>query len=278
MNRRTLYGIAGLTVIALLVWYFMGRNSPEKPGAPVVTAGPSGAGTPSPGAQPGAKAKTGPSVRPSAVKTSVQEKDGKASVVVRVKPDQVLGSVNETEITFKDLAPLPADREGMEQVMSAEHFEFLLNRALDRELTYQTARTQGVELSEEQKQQLAVHKASSSTPEAGVFDTLQRGPVNTEFQQRDLAAMALQYSLAEKAGVPPPHVTSEAVSAYYQKHSAEYPALPTEPAGYETAWAVIDGDIRAKLAPEMQKRHEEAFTKYLEQLRATARVTAAKIE
>ncbi len=278
MNRRTLYGIAGLTAIALLVWYFMGRNPSGPQTTPGATAGSPAAGTPSAAAQPGVKPKTGPSVRPPAVKTSVQEKDGKASVVVRVSPDQLLGTVNGTEITFKDLAPLAAGKAGMEQVMSAEHFEFLLNRALDRELTYQTARSQGVELSEAQKQQLAGHKAISNTPEAGVFDTLQHGPANTDFQQRDLAAMALQYSLAEKAGVPLPHVTTEAVSAYYQKHSAEYPALPAEPAGYEAAWAVIDGDIRAKLAPEMQKRHEEALNKYLEQLRSSAQITAAKIE
>ena len=77
---------------------------------------------------------------------------------------------------------------------------------------------------------------------------------------------------------PYAHVTTEAVAAYYQKHNAEYRALPTEPSEYDAAWAVIDQDIRAKLAPEMQTRHEAALKKYLETLRATAQITSAITE
>lgn len=279
MNRRTLLGLVGLAGLSVLVWIALRASRPASPPDSSVKDGPSKAG-PSISTEEPLKPK--PPADPPAVvlpvTNVVAENAGQPNETVRINADQVLGTVNGVALSLKDLVPLTAEKAGTDQVMSAEHFDFLLKRAVDRELTYQTARSQGVELTDELKERLAEHRASSSSTEEGTFDNLQRGVENTEFQQRDLAAMALQYALAEKAGVPSPHVTSEAVAAYYQKHNAEYRTLPTEPAEYDAAWVVVDQDIRAKLAPEMQTRHEEALKKYLETLRATAQITSAITE
>ena len=279
MNRRTLLGLVGLAGLSVLVWIVVRANRPESRPNLIVNDGASKAG-------PSLFTEEPPKPKPSAdppgvalpVTNVVAENAGKPNETVKIKADQVVGSVNGVALSLKDLVPLAGDKAGTEQVMSAEYFEFLLRRAVDRELTYQTARREGVELTAELKERLADHRVRSASTEEGTFDTLQRGVENTEFQQRDLAAMALQYALAEKAGVPSPHVTTEEVAAYYQKHNTEYHALPTEPAEYEAAWAVIDQDIRAKLAPELQARHEEALKKYLETLRASAQIISAITE
>ena len=279
MNRRTLLGLVVLAGLSVLVWITVRANRPASPPNTLVKDGPAKAGpAPSTEEPPNPKAPADPPAAARPVTNVVAENAGQPNETVKVNADQVLGTVNGVALTLKDLVPLAGDKAGTDQVMSAEHFEFLLKRAVDRELTYQVARSQGVELTDALKERLAEHKARSTSTEEGTFDTLQHGVENTEFQQRDLAAMALQYALAEKAGVPSPHVTTEAVAAYYQKHNAEYRALPTEPSEYDAAWAVIDQDIRAKLAPEMQTRHEAALNKYLETLRATAQITSAITE
>ena len=279
MNRRTLLGLVGLAGLSVLVWITVQANRPALPPNTLVKDAPSQAGPSLSTEEPlNPKPPADPSAVVLPVTNVVAENAGQPNETVRIKADQVLGSVNGVSLTLKDLVPISPEKAGMEQVMSAEHFEFLLKRAVDREVTYQAARSQGVELTDELKERLAEHRASSSSSEEGTFDTLQRGVENTEFQQRDLAAMALEYALAEKAGVPSPHVTSEAVAAYYQKHNAEYRALPTEPSEYDAAWAVIDQDIRAKLAPEMQTRHEESLKKFLDTLRASAQITSAITE
>lgn len=282
MNRRTLISLFGLAGLVALLWLAVrGQRPNPQPGtvsttpappAQVGTTGVTRVATPPSATKPPA----GRPVPPPAVDAVVLENAGTAAEVVRVNANQVLGTVNGVAITLKDLVPVAREKAGTDQVLSAEMFGFLLNRAVDRELTVQAARSQGVELSEEHRQRLSEHQARSSKREDGVFDTLQHSSESTEFQQRDLSAMALQYSLAEKAGVPSPHVTTEHVAAYYQQHQAEYRALPPDPAEREAAWEVIDQDIRSKLAPDLQVRHEAALKKFLDQLRASAQVVLPK--
>ena len=194
---------------------------------------------------------------------------------VRVKPGQVLATVNGVAITLKDLLPLPPEKAGTEQVLSAERYGFLLDRAIEREVAFQAARTQGVELSVTQRKRLEDMRTRSGEREPGVFDTVQQNPANTEFEVHDATALLLQAALAEKARVPSPHVTSAQVQAYYQQHQAEYGALPAEPAQRQAAWEKIDQDIRQKLAPQVQAEHQESFQKFLEQLKAAAQIRKA---
>ncbi len=280
MNRRAWIGLLGLLVMAVLFWAVVRSRNPAPP--PAATAPPAAEVDPAP--PTGDLVRPRVAVRPSAgdpgpppvVQPVTLENAGTPAESVLVNPQQVLGTVNGVALTLKDLMPLPPEKAGQAQVISVERFGFLLDRAVERELTLQTARSQGVELSAEQRQRLAELRARSNQTEEGVFDTLQHGAESTEFQQRDLGAMALQYSLAEKAGVPSPHVTTEHVVAYYQQHHAEYRALPPEPAEREAAWEVIDQDIRSKLAPEIRAQHESALKKFLDQLRASAQVAVTK--
>lgn len=209
------------------------------------------------------------------MKSVVPEGGGAPVSVVRVKPDQTLATVNGVAIMLKDLVPLPAEKAGADQLMSAEMYGFLLNRAVEREVTFQAAQAQGVELTAAQRQRLAGLRARSEAREPGVFDTVQQNPANVEFEQRDATGLLLQAALAEKAGVPSPNVTAAQVQAYYQQHQADYAAPPTDPAQRKTAWEKIDQDVRAKLAPQLQAEYQERFQKFVEQLKAAAQIATA---
>jgi len=198
--------------------------------------------------------------------------------VVRVSPGKVLATVSGVAITLQDLMPLPAVKAESEQALSAERYQFLLDRAIEREVTFQAARGQGLELGASQRQQLEQLRARNERTEPGVFDTVQQNPANTEFAVCDATGLLLQAALAEKAGVPSPHVTPTQVQAYYQQHQAEYGALPVEPAQRAAAWERIDRDIRLKLASQVQADHQARFDQFREQLKATAQITAPEPE
>ena len=203
----------------------------------------------------------------------VPETGGPPEKVVRVKPEQVLATVNGVAITLKDLVPLPKEKTGSEQMMSAEMYDFLFHRAVERELTVQAARAQGVELTEDQKKRLAEIRARSEERAPDVFDTVQQNPENTEFEQRDLAGLLLRSSLAERAGVPSPHVTPEQVEGYFQQHRSEYAQLPVEPADRpREAWQAADAEIRMKLASAIQAAHDEQMRKFVDDLKANANI------
>ena len=154
---------------------------------------------------------------------------GRAEPVVQIKPDRVLARVNGVAITLKDLIPLPKEKAATEQMLSAEMYDFLFNRAVEREVTFQAAQAQNAELTESQKQRLAELRAQSEHRDAAVFDNLHQSSENLDFEQRDLAGVALQSVLAEKAGVPSPYVTSEQVEAYFQEHKSDYPQVSADP-------------------------------------------------
>lgn len=191
---------------------------------------------------------------------------------LRIKAGAVLATVNGVPIELKDLLPLPVGKASTGQIMSAERYAFLLDRAVDREITLQTARAQGMDLTESQREKLATLRVRGERPPGNVFDDLQHNPVNADFEARDAAASLLQAALAEKAGVPSSAVTAEQVEHYYQQHRNEYAVPPPDSAQRPTAWEGIDQDIRVKLARQAQALHDESFQKYLDRTRATAQV------
>lgn len=210
-------------------------------------------------------------VSPTAV-TLVTGTGGDNAAMLRIKAGKVLATVNGVPIELKDLLPLPSGKETADQTLSAERYAFLLDRAVDRELTVQQARALGVELTEAQRQRLAGLRARRETPPANVFDPLQANPANAEFEALDAAALLLQVSLAERAGVPSRDVTTAQVEQYYQQHQAKYGALPPDAAGRQAAWEKIDQDIRVNLARQVVALHDESFQKYFDQLRASAQI------
>lgn len=272
-----LTAVAGLVVLVVVM--FLGNQPGQRP--------PDAADTPalafqSPDAQPppiaSAPERPGPArpvvvaPTPPSVAAVIPENGAAPASTVRVKPAQTLAKVNGVAITLRDLVALPKEKEDAEQIMSAEMYRFLLNRAVEREVTFQAAKTKGVELTAAQRQQLADLRARSGQRELGVFDTVQQNPANVEFEQRDSAALLLQAALAEKAGVPSPHVTAAQVRVYYQQHEAAYGALPANLAERQTAWEKIDQAIRQKLAPQVQAEHQERFQKFVEQLKGAAQI------
>lgn len=209
-------------------------------------------------------------VAPNAV-TPASGRSG-AAATVRIEAGVVLASVNGTPIELKDLLPLAAGSEAAGQVMAADRYAYLLERAVDRELAFQQALAQGVDLSEPQLQQLAEMLARTQQPQANVFDDLQHSPANAAFEERAAAALLLQAALVERAGVPSRDVTAAQVEQYYQQHSSEFAALPGEPAKHQEAWADIDVEIRVKLARPAQTLHEQGAQRFIEQLRADAQI------
>jgi hypothetical protein len=201
--------------------------------------------------------------------TSVSENGGEG-MVIRIKADAVLATVNGEPIALKDLLPLEQDT--TEQTMSDERYAFLLDRAIDRVLVFQKAVAQGVDLTELQLQQLSNMRARTQQPKADVFDDLQRNATSADFEERDAAAMLVQASLAENAGVPSRDVTPAQVEQYYQQHSSDFAALPEDPNKRQEAWEIIDTDIRVILAKTAQTLHDEASKDFIEQLRAAAKI------
>lgn len=263
-------GVIVLVLVAIVVLDIgSGRQLPEPPehkGAPnsarLVRA-----------VEPESVKESAPAPEPVQQVSAVPEIPGLSPEVVRVKPGRVLAIVNGQNIQLKDLIPMPAEKTGKEQVFASAMYEHLLKRAVEREIAFQAARAQGVELTETQRQQLAEARARSETKEQGVFDDLHYNPASVEFQERDFSALLLQATLAEKAGVPSAHVTPELVEAYYQQHQAEYGQLPVNPESRQSAWEKIDGEIRVKLAKQVRTDHEENFKQFVENLKAAAKVT-----
>lgn len=89
---------------------------------------------------------------------------GGSATLLRVKGGAVLATVNGTAIELKDLLPLPPEKEGTEHIVSAERYAFLLDRAVDREITLQNARAQHMDLTESQREQLAKLRARNELP------------------------------------------------------------------------------------------------------------------
>src|SRR2546425_13121403 len=83
--------------------------------------------------------------------TTLFRSSGAPAEIVRVAAGKALAKVNQATITLKDLLPLSGSE--AEQIMSPEMFTFLLDRAINRELTFQTARASGIELTPEQQAQ-----------------------------------------------------------------------------------------------------------------------------
>jgi hypothetical protein len=270
-------------VTALLV--VTGRHQPEKVQSPAPLAA-----HPEPSSPPAAveQAMVTPFPAPesaSAVPTTprrenvVPETGGAPQKVVRVKPESILATVKGIPITLKDMIPLPKEKSGTEQMISAEMYDFLFNRAIERELTFQAARAQGVELSQEQKDRLAEIRAQSERHDPAVFDPVQHNNASSEFEQRDFEGLALQANLAQKASVPSSFVTSEQVEAYFLQHRNDYSQIPEDPAQRSAAsWAAVDTEIRAKLTPALQAEHDRQLSKMLEGWKAQANIVVAAQE
>jgi hypothetical protein len=226
------------------------------------------------------------SVAPAAIANpSIESSKGKATETgeiqgkaVEVRAEQALAKVNGVTITLKDLLPVGAAEAASKQSLSAERYDFLLNRAIARELTFQAAQAQGIKLTEEQNRQLKQVRESMlaryGTDPAKVVHLNVMGTLEDriEFELRDAASPLLLHSMLAKAGAPSPYVTESQVEEYYRSHPTDYGTLPEDAVERQAAWQRINLEIRNKLTPEVQARYQQALEKMLEQLRANANI------
>jgi hypothetical protein len=180
-----------------------------------------------------------------------------------VRADQVVARVNGVVITggqllaFRSLDP-------PERSLTPEMYDFLLQRAIDRELTLAAARTQGVELTSAQIADL--RKARQVAVDGGETDAAQ-----LDFDENDMRVQMLQGELLAKAGSRP-FADEKDVERYYQSRRGEFAQLPSDPAARAGAWRKTEIEIRQILADSTDSRYRERLTEYLAHLRMKAQV------
>jgi hypothetical protein len=241
-----------------------------------VTPPVAGRADPSPVAgtiHPGAVSVTAPAPRTEPSQPAEAGTTAAAERTVEVTAGQVLATINNRPIRGQDLVAMGAN--GQPVRTSPKMYKFLLARAVERELTFQAARTQGVTLDEEQQRRLeevrAQREADLKSDLNGQFVQHLNLPGSVEdqiaFETRDAESRLLMNRLAEQAGVPSPYVTEEMVRAYYSGHAGEYAGRALED---------VDLEIRAQLSPKVQAAYQEALRAYIKQLKGAAQIALAK--
>ena len=274
--RGWFFGAAAVAIFAIaavLWWQRTRRERAPAPPAPVLTSVPREIAPPPPEAVTPEKLAVPPAVTPA-----------EAARYLKIQPTQVLATVNGAPITLNDLVLVGAAAADKPQTMSPEMFDYLLNRAIERELIFQAAHGQGIELTEEQNQQLAQmresmhHEGADQTDSALVERLNVKGSRDEQidFEVRDAAGQLLLGSLLAKAGVPSPHVTEAQVGDYYQSHRDQFGTLPDEPNAREAAWRNIDTEIRQTLAPSVQAEYQKRARALVDQLRALAKIEVTR--
>lgn len=187
-----------------------------------------------------------------------------AMAPVRLGASQKVATVNGTTITGRQLLAWRS-RDPAEQEMTPEMFASLKDRAIERELTFEEAHRQGVDLGPAQLAQLAeVRKNAQARGETD--------PDQLDLEEVDARAHMLASALLEKAGVSPPFATDADVKRYYEAHAGELEQLPKDPDARQAAWKKIELDIRQTLALELQEQYQQRVHAYFDQLRAGARI------
>lgn len=192
--------------------------------------------------------------------------------VRRIVADQVVATVNGVGIFGKDLVPFSVGEGPTRKALSPELFDYLLQRAINRELVVQAARAEGVELADAQQQQLEQLRARLEKKDPAVVVPARVDPAKVDFEVRDAAGLLLQAALLQKAGYAPPYVTEGQVRAYYEEHRDRFGELPEEAAERQAAWGKIDFEIRKELAPAAQAEYREQVRQYLERIREAAKI------
>ena len=190
---------------------------------------------------------------------------------VRIVSNQILATVNQRLIMLADLIPMRSGSNAAEQVMSRETYDYLLQRAIDRELLLQTAKAQGVELTSDQKQHLARVRAAREQREPGQIKAITLDKTQVDFEMRDAEAFLLQTTLLANMGASP-NVSAEQVQNYYQAHVSEFGELPQDPQARKSVWADIDYRIRQQIASTIRAQFQTQLVSYMDRLKSSAQV------
>lgn len=280
MVKGSKYGmliIAAILVVAAVI-YFQKRTPPmAEPGAqprPDIERAPTAPRPPDRAAEPvpTPPPPPPPAPEPEPVERSVDEESG--DPVVGFRADHVLAVVNGVAVTGRDLILFGAAATPV-QALPQNEFDFLFNRALERELIFQEARRENLALTDQQTRQLDLVRQTVMDRQAGdpnaVFLTA-RGTLDEQaaFEMREAEAMLLQNSLLEKQGVRPPHVSADRVRAHYEANIELYGDLPEDEAERAAVWRKLDYQIRMDLAPVIQAEYRDKRDAFIEQLKSQA--------
>ena len=195
---------------------------------------------------------------------------------LRLKSDEVVASVNGHPVTAGQIMPM-ASTNGHDTVeLSQETFDFYRQRAVDREVIFELAARQGIQLDNAQRQQLDNFKSMRHQPEPGGIAQLNRDKAGDDLELLDAKAFMLQTSLLAAQGASP-DVTETQVENYYNQHAAEFGALPTDPAAREQAWSVIEVQIRHDLALTTRQAYGASVAAYMRQAEAQANVVMTPV-
>jgi hypothetical protein len=192
-----------------------------------------------------------------------------------IAPDRVLATVDGRPITLGDLMPLRPGGRTEGQELSRQAYEYLLGRAIHREVILLTAKTRGIVLTPGQKQHLSDVRARREHPDPGSARSLNRDPHQVDFEAREMEAFLLQSTLLARAGLSP-NVSPEQVLAYYQARASEFGEPPSEGNAGREAWAGIDYRIRQRLAGSIRRQFQAESSNYIQQLMTAARVVVSE--
>ena len=237
--------MAGL-LLAVLAWHaFLSQL-----GAPAQTTG----------------ADTQPS-KPASFAASVEVKPAAAAAVtggnpLRLKPDQVLATVNRRQIRVSDAIPAGSNQQ---IEISPQELKFFLKRAVDRELIFETAQKQGMDLDESQNRQLADLQAMRHQREPGGLAKLNSDPAAQELEALDAKAFMLQTALMAARGASP-NVSEDQVLDYWQHHQSEFGSSSGQPS------ADLEFQIRTRLATPVRSNYNQALAAYMQQIESSAEV------
>jgi hypothetical protein len=249
--RIYLLGVAGL-LFAVLAFHATSRrqSSPIQANAPVKASAPAG-------------------------KSASLE--GAAPRVLRLRPDQVLAMVNGQAIKLGDVVAVSTNASQPDVEVSAQDLKYLLKRAVDRELIFQTAKERGLTLNDAQNRQLANLQSVRSLPEPGGIAKINSTTAQRDLEMRDAQAFMLQTSLLAAEGASP-NVMEPQVEAYYLDHKLQFGELPVDPAARAQTWAKIDFQIRQELAAATRVSYNDKLAAYMDQVEASANIVMVSLD
>lgn len=249
--RKRVWIVAGLLLAGLLCWW-AGRRPVSRTGA--VTAG----------AQQ-------QDARRASAEVPANSKATQTNQILRLRREQVLASVNNQMIRLEDLFPLGTNDTRREFELQDGNFQYLLKRAIDRELVFQLAEKQGLHLNDSQTQQISAYTAERHEPEPGGIARLNNSETGIQFELRDARAFMLQTALMASIG-DSPNVTETQVSDYFQQHRSDFPESADNSQPDQPEWRQIQAQIRLLLAPVVRATYNQELTDFMSRAEANAHI------
>ena len=185
-----------------------------------------------------------------------------AAAWLQVQADQVLAMVNRHPIRAGDTIPAGTNQQIQ---ISPQELKFFLQRAVDRELIFETAQKQGIDLDEAQNRQLAGMQAMRNQREPGGMAKLNNDPAARQLEALDAKAFMLQTALKAARGASP-NVSEDQVLDYWQHHQSEFGSSSDQPS------AELEFQIRTRLAAEVRANYNQALAAYMQQIESSAEV------